>query len=346
MVCYMLAVLYLATGCGPASSPKTDQPVAPRPVITRITYSVRVSDETGGASLSPLEQRLKGMNNPFERTVWFDGRRSATQEETTVLGSPGIATVLRDSASPVEMVTLQLSCGTFWYPFDTIEPPVQPEASVVKLLDEEKILLGHSCKKALVERGGFRYTIWYAPNLHIDDPTHAVLEERDVPGLVLSMRKSLVSQPDGWFTEYTVTQLETNSKVEASILEMPKGAVPVGNAEAAAAANRQLFEKAMEKESVYPEERKQQFIGTWSVANGNDRVEFVIERFGADVYTVTERTVFRGRRTTKKLGTAQFHGSRLLTDERFGFRSLFLDPAGKLHWEQNDFFVFNKRQPA
>jgi hypothetical protein len=328
---------FLATEC---EAPKVAKTTTMK--VNKVVYSVEVLPRENSRHAGPLRQKMLEDNLAVERTVYFDGKRSSTVEVTNDYGFRGITTIIRDSNS--WRYSKQLPYINVWFKAeDPLSGEIQSEPPIVTLFDEQKTLLGYTCKKATIEKEYKRFVIWYAPDLKTDDPTEAILQEEDIPGTILEMDEYLTSGDVDWYTRYKVTSIDLDVK-DASVLEIPKGAVKMNSPDEAAEKNRELFEKAMATEKPLTREEKEVYLGTWRLNYKGDIVELLVERFGDDTYSLTETRIIGGKRTQTKHGLVRFYGPRLFFDEAPAWKTYVLTKNGELQQEQNNFYTFRKQK--
>lgn len=291
--------------------------------IGKIVYEVQVLSD-GVAS-----------SDPIRRTVYFDGTRSAVSEQTNDYGFPGATTIFASGRDTLETYVKELPYYTFRMERERVVQEIASPA--VQHHNDTKNILGYRCRKITLETPGFRYVIWYAEDVTAADPTHAVLQDPHVPGLILEMDKIMKGNA-GWSVHTVVTVFEPDSRASSSVLEVPENAVKATDPNEALIRNRALFEEAMQREKPLNGEEQQRFLGRWRSKGKKHRIELIIERFG-EAYTVAERK--EGKPFLR--GMARFYGNRLLHEQGTAWRTYFLDANGNLRSDQDETLQFIKQ---
>lgn len=315
------------------------RPPQPAPVRS-ITYSVEVFREEEESG-SPLAQKLADANNPFERTVYFDGKRSCTQERRTGYDFRGTRSTIRDSAAAYETVVLQFPWGAAWYRKNG-EASAPLLAGTVRRADDGKTILGHRCEKIVITAGQAVQTVWFAPGLQLSDPTYAVVQDSLVPGLILELDTHYGPRMGNYHVRSTVTALDLEGKQDRSVFRVPPGAQKAAGPEEVPGMQKELL-KTLEARSPMPPEEKDRFLGNWRLSWRGDRIDWQIGRFGADTYTLTEIRSLGGKRARINRGILHFYGDRMVIEDGATFRSYLLAPDGRLQQEDEPEFAFRKR---
>jgi hypothetical protein len=303
-----------------SEAPVREKPAAP---VSKIVYRIEVlSDRAADAST-------------FRRTVYFDGTRSAMTEQTNDYDFPGMTTIFVSGRDSVETYVKALPYFTFRIERER-SIPGEMGAPVAQQESFTKTILGYRCRQLILETEQFRYSVWYTTDVTIHDPTQAVVQDSDVPGLILEMDKTLKGRND-WHTHLVVTAFESKSE-DAAVLEIPGEAVAVADANEALVRNRERFEQAMQREKSLSWDEQQLFLGRWRSDDNKRRIGLIIERFG-EAYTITEK---RAGKPFKR-GMARFYGNRLLHEQGTAWRTYFLDANGNLRSDQDEALKFTKQ---
>jgi hypothetical protein len=317
----ILPAILLVSCEQPTTDQEQQQPDEKAAPIGTIVYRIEVlSDHENSAST-------------FQRTVYFDGKRSAVTEQTNDHGFPGMTTVFASGRDSVETYIKALPYVTFQVKrersiSDEMGVPVVQKGAFTKSI------LGYRCHQLILETEQFRYSVWYTTDVTVHDPTQAVVQDADVPGLILEMDKTLKGRND-WHTLVVVTAFEPHSK-SSGMLEIPKEAIEVADVNEALVQNRLLFEQAMQREKQLNWDDRQQFLGTWLGREKGQMIRLKIERYG-EAYTYTE-----GKSPGTTRGIAGFYGNRLLLEQGAAWRTYFLDNVGNLRSDQDEDLVLKK----
>lgn len=315
-----IVLALVIAGCEqPPPVHKTPPPEETSPV-GKIVYRIEV-----------LSDRAADVST-FRRTVYFDGKRSAVTEETGDYGFPGTTTVFASGRDSEETYVKALPYVTFRLQRERTVPD-EMDAQPVQHKPFTKTILGYRCKQLILETEQFRYAVWYTTDVTVHDPTQSVIRNPNVPGLILEMDKTLKGRK-GWHTLVVVTAFEPTGESSA-MLEIPKEAVAVADANEALVQNRLLFEEAMQREEPLSQEAQQQFLGTWYGKENGQAITLKIERYG-EAYTFSER---KAAGTAK--GIARFYGNRLLLEENGTWRTYY-EKNGNLRSDQDEELVLSR----
>lgn len=311
--------------------------------IGKIVYSLEVFQLENTSLLSPLQLELIRQSFPSERIVYFNGKQSCSQEITMDYGFRGLTTLLKDSSSQKYRYVKSFPYSDFWFKLED-ELPSKTESSppIVTFSDEKKDILGYSCKKAIVDESSVIYTIWYTTEIHIDDPTNAVIQKKAIPGVILEMDEKWTASNLSYYKKYTVKSIDLKHKSDPAIFDIPTGAIEVEDSGVASKRNRELFEKAMESDF-----EKRTIIGKWVLVYEDDSIELLIEQtpdLKKNSYILSETLILDGKRTKIPSVLAHFYGSKLLVEEPPNYVTYSLTDKGDLKLDQGDFFVYKKQQ--
>ncbi len=94
------------------------------------------------------------------------------------------------------------------------------ESSSIQLFEETRVILGYTCKKAIVSSKGQQTTYWYTTQIKIDFKGNEFFAT-NLPGFPLLFSKI----EKGVYMEYQASNImkELNNKVEIFSLKVPKG---------------------------------------------------------------------------------------------------------------------------
>jgi len=276
-------------------------------------------------------------NVPERRTVYFDGRRSRSEETNVDYGVRSRAFELRSVDRDTVTYCKELRFFRFCVE-RPIERPVGGPPAHFAPLAETATIAGLPCRKGEHVGPRHRY-VWYSEEVDVEDPTGAVLSLEGVPGLILQMEE--IAESDRIDAVERVTVAEWSFEPPPpEIFAPPASYRIVDDVDVARREDRRLLDANANANPIAREE----IVGEWLLETPHDtiRVEITPElRFRTTILTAPADAA---ERTSEE--HAVLKGNLLVVEDPPNDRTYELsEDRQKLKQLDNGVFTFTRTAP-
>jgi len=276
-----------------------------------------------------------------DKTLWFDGKKSLTEQEDDDFGFWSKTTEIRDSSSWIT-IHKPLQYLHFW---DRYEKPIptnseKPDDPTFRFTKKKKQILNYTCEQVVVESSSNKKICWFTKQLQLEDPTNELIQFDSVPGTILEIEEYWLGLNYWQYVRTTRVKSIEQVKVPFNFFEVPKTAQKM-NSEQAANLNFKRLVEANKKKKQLSQEEKSKFLGIWALNIDGYGLQIEINDLGNNSYAFTQTDIEAGKLTLTKTEKASFYGSYLVLNECILYK---LTADGKLQEEQNPFYTFTKSE--
>ncbi|MBN2436644.1 MAG: hypothetical protein JXK07_15400 [Spirochaetes bacterium] len=193
--------------------------------IITYTISVNIPDSSQYHNSKEKELYMKNIESNISplRTIFFNGKKSKTEEINTDYGYKSLVTTIKD-------------CSKNEYQYCKVFPnrnfclKIKEEMSSsseyfpprVIFLNEYKKIMGYKCQKVLIEEASVLYHIWFTEEITVNDPTYAVLQHESIKGFVMEQETVFNTKKHYYNVKYTVSYLKS-CELKQDIFNTPEG---------------------------------------------------------------------------------------------------------------------------
>lgn len=258
-------------------------------------------------------------NIPEQRTVYFDGKRSRTEEINFDYGVKSPAIRLREAGSGATLYCKEFPHVRFCVEHPELEADASGPSPILQLTDEKATVGDFACRKAIYNNLAQKLEVYFAEKVQVADPTGAVHHIDGVPGLIVQWQP--IEDPRSDVVE-RITVVETSfADFPAALFAPPAGFRKLASVDEARAEERRLLDAEAAQQPATAEQRDR-FLGRWRLATAPDDLRVEIIRDG-DAYVF--RTTHAGESSDEP---ATMKGRTLLVEAPPNFRLYRVSDVG------------------
>lgn len=334
---YLLIAILGVASCGGQMTQVTQSTAG------KIVYQTELvrNPSYGGGGAPRYSDQLRALilrdNVPERRTVYFDGTHSRAEEINFDYGVKSPAIRLRAVGGGAT-----LYCKEFPHVHFCVEHPdltsVTGPSPILQLTDEQAQVGGFSCRKAIYNNLTQKQELYFAEQVHVEDPTGAVYRVDGVPGLIVQWKA--IDDPSADVVQRVTVVESSFARPAATLFAPPAGFRKMASVDEARAEERRLLDAEAAQHPATAEERAR-FVGRWRLATAPDdlRIEIAPDGDGYLMHTTHDGTTSDEHATMK--------GRALVVEGASNFRLYRVsDDGGQLMLVGSEAFRFDRARSS
>jgi len=319
-------------------------------ILYNVTVVVPKNAPKFGLYSKALHLDILNENIAGEMKVYFDGNFSKTEAITNDYGIKSLSSIIRDASSTTNLFCKAFPHLNFCIPFEDEVVVSESFPAPVQILNEEKEIAGYTCQKAIVEEANRTLHIWFTKDIHLTDPTNAVLQHDDIKGLILEMEDIPAAKNVYFYKKYSLQSIDLR-KLKQSTFQVPDDYQTFEDIDKARAINRKKTIENAEKElndNPPTEQNKSQYTGYWLFETAKDKIMLHIQQNKEEKSTYYFSSINLTRTDTKPSfiqEQAKCIGEKLLVEAPPNYRIYKIEQQ-LLMQENNTVFHFQRLERA